>query len=64
MEDLKTDLDKKMFEYKSEIIDKVDEVLTELRMSRDEQTMLSHRVSVHTDQIERIEKKLKLPAFD
>lgn len=62
--DFKEELDQKLFNYRSDIMNKVDEVLTELRASRDEQTTLSHRVSVHTDQINRIEKELKLPAFD
>jgi hypothetical protein len=55
-EDFKEELDQKLFNYKSDIINKVDEVLKEIVASRDEQTALSHRVSVHSDQIEEIQK--------
>lgn len=49
---------------KQEFFTKMDELITEVKTSRDEQTMLSHRVAVHSDQIERLEKHTGLPAMD
>lgn len=43
---------------KEEFFSRMDKLLGEVQKSRDEQTMLSARVSVHSDQIEEIQKNL------
>src|SRR5215208_6983876 len=40
---------------KDEFYEKMDEVMGELKTVREEQTLLSHRVSDHEDRIEKIE---------
>lgn len=44
-------------------LSKMDELMGEVKTSREEQSMLSNRVSIHSDQIDRIEKHVGLPAF-
>lgn len=46
--------------YKSDLMEKLDDILKEILASREEETVLSHRVSVHEDRIENIEKKLDI----
>ena len=45
---------------KDEFYTKMDEVVGELKASREEQTLLSHRVSDHEDRIEKIESNLRI----
>jgi hypothetical protein len=40
---------------KDEFYEKMDEVMGELKTIREEQTLLSHRISDHEDRIEKIE---------
>ena len=47
---------------KDEFYTKMDEVVGELKTIREEQTLLSHRVSDHEDRIEQIETHLGIPA--
>ena len=47
---------------KDEFYTKMDEVMGELKTIREEQTLLSHRVSDHEDRIEKIESHLDIPA--
>jgi predicted nuclease with TOPRIM domain len=51
-----------LISYKSDLIDKLDEILKEIVASREEETLLSHRVSGHEDRIENVEKKLDIQA--
>lgn len=46
--------------YKDQILNKLDEFLGEIKDGREEQTLLSHRVSDHEDRIEKIEGKLRV----
>ena len=43
---------------KDEFYNKMDEVMGELKTIREEQTLISHRVSDHKDRIEKIESHL------
>ena len=45
---------------KDEFYNKMDEVMGELKTVREEQTLLSHRVSDHGDRIEKIEDHLDI----
>ena len=47
---------------KDEFYTKMDEVVGELKTIREEQTVISHRVSNHEDRIEKIESHLDVPA--
>lgn len=47
---------------KDEFYTKMDEVMGELKTIREEQTLLSHRVSDHEDRIEKIETHLGIPS--
>jgi hypothetical protein len=49
---------------KDEFFTEMDELMKEVKTSREEQSMLSNRVSIHSDQLERIEKHLDLPALN
>lgn len=42
-------------EYRSELLVKLDEILTELKAGREEQTVLAHQVSVHEDRLTSLE---------
>ena len=44
--------------FKSDLVDKLDDILKEIVASREEETLLSHRVSNHEDRIEKVEKGL------
>lgn len=44
-------------------LSKMDELMGEVKTFREEQSMLSNRVSIHSDQIDRIEKHVGLPAY-
>jgi len=44
--------------FKSDLINKLDSILKEILASREEETILSHRVSNHEDRLEKVEKKL------
>ena len=43
--------------YRSELMDKLDGILKEILTSREEQTVLAHRVSNHEDRISKTEVK-------
>jgi len=43
--------------YRSELMDKLDGILKEILTSREEQTVLAHRVSNHEDRIVKLETK-------
>ena len=43
---------------KDEFYEKMDEVMGELKTIREEQTLISHRVSNHEDRIEKVENHL------
>jgi hypothetical protein len=43
---------------KDEFFTKMDELLTEVKTSREEQSLLSGRFSIHSDQIEEVQKHL------
>jgi hypothetical protein len=45
---------------KDNFYEKMDEVMGELKASREEQAVLSHRVSDHEDRIEKIESHLSI----
>ena len=47
-----------LMSYKSDLMDKLDDILKEIIASRDEETLLSHRVSNHEDRLEKVENKL------
>ncbi|KKS77828.1 MAG: hypothetical protein UV74_C0002G0053 [Candidatus Woesebacteria bacterium GW2011_GWB1_43_14] len=47
---------------KDEFFGSMDKLVTEIKASREEQTILSHRVSDHEDRIEKIENKLQIPS--
>ena len=47
---------------KDEFYTKMDAVMGELKTIREEQTLLSHRVSNHEDRIEKIESHLDFPS--
>lgn len=47
---------------KSELINKLDSILKEVLASREEQTIVVHKVSEHGDRIENVEKKLQISA--
>ncbi len=42
-------------QMKSDLLDKLDSVLKEILASREEETILSHRVSDHEDRITKLE---------
>lgn len=42
-------------QMKSDLLDKLDQILKEILASREEQTILSHRVSNHEDRITKLE---------
>ena len=43
-------------DYRSELMNKLDEILKEILASRQEQTVLAHQVSGHEDRIATLEK--------
>jgi predicted nuclease with TOPRIM domain len=45
---------------KDEFYSKMDDVMGELKTIREEQTLITHRVSDHEDRIEKIEGKLEI----
>ncbi len=45
--------------YRSEMLDKLNRILKEIRANRQELTVIAHRVSNHEDRIEKIEEKLQ-----
>ena len=47
---------------KDEFYEKMDEVVGELKTIREEQTLVSHRVSDHEDRIQKIETHLRMPS--
>ena len=49
-----------LISYKSDLIDKLDGILKEIVASREEETLLSHRVSDHEDRIEKVENNLNI----
>jgi len=50
----------KIVEVKSDFYEKIDPILKEVVENQEERTILSHRVSIHEDRIENIEKKLDI----
>lgn len=55
----KDDLKTSMTDLKSDIMDKMDEVLSEIKDSREEETVMAHQISGHEDRITKIEVALK-----
>jgi 3-dehydroquinate dehydratase len=49
-------LNQKLTELKSDLLNKLDSILKEILASRDEQTILAHRVSNHEDRLEKLEE--------
>lgn len=47
---------------KDEFYEKMDEVMGELKTIREEQTVISHKVSDHEDRIQKIETHLDFPS--
>ncbi len=47
---------------KNEFYNKMDEVVGELKVIREEQPILSHQLANHEDRIDKIEKKLNIKA--
>ena len=52
----------KMVEVKSDFYEKIDPILKEVVENQEELAILSHRVFVHEDKIENIEKKSNIQA--
>ena len=48
----------KYFPSKEEFFSRMDEVMKELKIIREEQTVLSHQVSDHNDRITKVENKV------
>lgn len=51
----KFDLKEALTQLKSDIFDKLDAFVKEIRDSRDERTLMSHRISNHEDRITKLE---------
>lgn len=51
----KYDLKKALTKLKSDIFDKLDAILKEIRDSREERTIMSHQISKHEDRITKLE---------
>lgn len=49
---------------KEEFYQSQDELMTEVKTIREEQTVQAHQVSRNAEEITKIKKHLKLPAFD
>lgn len=54
-EDFQETLKSALLATKSDLIDKLDSILKEILASREEETILSHRVSNHEDRITKLE---------
>ena len=61
-ESLEKKLDEKLknFPTKEEFFNKMDEVMGELKVIREETSVLSHQVSNHEDRITKVEQKLSV----
>ncbi len=61
-EAMESKLDEKLskFPTKEEFFNRMDEVMSELKIIREETTVLSHQVSNHEDRITHIEDKLSI----
>jgi polyhydroxyalkanoate synthesis regulator phasin len=55
LEQQKEEIDAKFAQQRSELLDKLDRILKEVVASRQEETVLSHRVSDHEDRITALE---------
>ena len=57
-------LDEKLknFPTKEEFFNRMDEVMSELKVIREETTVLSHQVSKHEDRVTEVEQKLSIQA--
>ena len=60
IQDQEDKFEAKIVEVKSDFYEKIDPILKEVVENQEERTILSHRVSVHEDKIENIEKKLDI----
>jgi hypothetical protein len=56
-------LEQKMFDWKSEIIDAVDGLASEIRDNRELREIGGHRIAENTKRIERLEKKVFGPSL-
>lgn len=63
-EDMEEKLDEKLskFPTKEEFFNRMDEVMRELKIIKEETTVLSHQVSNHDDRITKVEHKLSIQA--
>lgn len=53
-------IEQKLYQFRSDIFDKIDPILKEIQDNREERTITVHRVSDHEDRIEVIEKQLNI----
>ena len=56
-DDLREDLGNKITEFKSDVLSAIDEVMGELKRSREEQEVQSYKLSNHEDRIVSLEAK-------
>lgn len=53
-------IDEKLTQFRSDIVDKLDQVIGELKTNREEREVMTYQVINHKDRIEKIEKTLEL----
>lgn len=58
--DIEQKFEDKLVEFKSDFFEKVDPVLKEVTVSREERTVLSEQTRRHEDRITNIEEKLQI----
>jgi len=49
---------------KEEFFSKMDELMTEVKKIGEEQPVQAHQIARNSDRLDRVEKRLKLPAFE
>jgi len=58
VDDLKDDIGKKFKTQKSDIFNKIDEVMSELKAMREDQVVITGKVTDHEERLDILEKKV------
>lgn len=61
LDDLELRFENKLTSFRSDLLEKLDAILKEILASREEETLLSHRVSDHEKRIEKLESRYVQP---
>ena len=59
-EEINDSMDQKFTDFRSDIFNKLDQVIGELKTNREEREVIAHKVSNHEDRLNIVEVKLKL----